>query len=99
MSMQVAPAQLFYDFRPDDHVPADHLLRRIDRFLDLECVRTALRPFYSPIGRPRADDGGLPYGAVETRQMLMQPGAIDEVVDAPQQGREILRTGADWDTR
>lgn len=32
---QTAPAQLFYDFCPDDHVPADHLLRGIDRHLDL----------------------------------------------------------------
>jgi transposase len=55
MGMQVAPAQLFYDFCLDDHVPADHLLRRIDRFLDLESVRTALRPFYSSIGRPSVD--------------------------------------------
>jgi hypothetical protein len=45
MGMQVAPAQLFYDFCLDDHVPADHLLRRIGRFLDLESVRTALKPF------------------------------------------------------
>jgi transposase len=52
---QAAPAQLFYDFCLDDHVPADHLLRRIDRFLDLESVRTALKPFYSSIGRPSVD--------------------------------------------
>jgi hypothetical protein len=38
MGMQVEPAQLFYEFRLDDHVPADHLLRRIDRFLYLESV-------------------------------------------------------------
>ena len=55
MGMQVAPAQLFYDFCLDDPVPADHLLRRIDRFLDLESVRTALKPFYSSIGRPSVD--------------------------------------------
>ena len=55
MGMQVAPAQLFYDFCLDDHVPADHLLRRIDRFLELESVRTALKPFYSSIGRPSVD--------------------------------------------
>ena len=55
MGVQVAPAQLFYDFCLDDHVPADHLLRRIDRFLDLESVRTALKPFYSSIGRPSVD--------------------------------------------
>ena len=55
MGMQMAPAQLFYDFCLEDHVPADHLLRRIDRFLDLESVRTALKPFYSSIGRPSVD--------------------------------------------
>ena len=53
--MQVEPAQLFYEFRLDDHVPADHLLRRIDRFLDLASVRSELRPFYSAIGRPSID--------------------------------------------
>ena len=55
MGMQTAPAQLFYDFCLDDHVPADHLLRGIDRFLDLERVRTDLKPFYSNIGRPSID--------------------------------------------
>ena len=34
--------RLFYEFRLDDHVPADHLLRRIDRFLDLASVRSEL---------------------------------------------------------
>ena len=55
MGMQVQPAQLFYEFRLDDHVPGDHLLRRIDRFLDLGGVRSELRPFYSTIGRPSID--------------------------------------------
>ena len=55
MGMQAAPAQLFYDFCLDDHVPEDHLLRRIDRFLDLEKVCTELKPFYSSIGRPSID--------------------------------------------
>jgi transposase len=36
-------------------VPSDHLLRRIDQFLDLESVRAELRPFYSKIGRPSID--------------------------------------------
>jgi transposase len=52
MGSQVAPAQLFYDFCLDDHVPDDHLLRRIDQYLDLESVRSELKPFYSTIGRP-----------------------------------------------
>ena len=36
MGRQSAPVQLFYDFRLDDHVPANHLLRQIDVFVDLE---------------------------------------------------------------
>lgn len=52
MGSQVAPAQLFYDFCLDDHVPDDYLLRKIDQFLDLESVRSELKPFYSTIGRP-----------------------------------------------
>jgi hypothetical protein len=33
---------LFYQFRLDDHVPADYLLRAIDRFVDLEELRRHL---------------------------------------------------------
>ena len=55
MGIQVEQAQLFYEFRLDDHVPADHLLRRIDRFLELLRVRSELKPFYSTIGRPSID--------------------------------------------
>ena len=46
---------LFYSFNLDDHVPADHLLRGIDRFLDLEDLRRHLAPFYSHTGRPSID--------------------------------------------
>ncbi|MEH2476818.1 transposase [Nitrobacteraceae bacterium AZCC 2146] len=55
MGMQTSPARLFYDFCLDDHVPGDHLLRRIDQFLELETVRSELKPFYSTIGRPSID--------------------------------------------
>jgi hypothetical protein len=44
MGTQAAPAQLFYDFSLDEHVPADHLLRRIDNHLDLDGVRARLKP-------------------------------------------------------
>jgi transposase len=47
--------QLFYSFNLDDHVPADHLLRGIDRFLDLGELRQHLAPFYSHTGRPSID--------------------------------------------
>jgi len=47
--------QLFYSFNLDDHVPADHLLRGIDRCLDLGDLRPHLAPFYSHTGRPSVD--------------------------------------------
>jgi transposase len=53
MGCQTAPAQLFYDFSLDDHVPTDHQLRGIDRHLD--SVRAQSKPFYSGTGRPSVD--------------------------------------------
>src|SRR5262245_53022159 len=52
---QVEQADLFYEFSLENHVPADHLLRSIDRFVDLGAVRQELAPFYSSIGRPSID--------------------------------------------
>ena len=46
---------LFYSFRIEDHVPQDHLLRSVDRFVDLTGVREHLKPFYSSTGRPSVD--------------------------------------------
>lgn len=45
----------FYDFCLDDHVPRDHVLRRIELFLDFDELRHRLKPHYSPIGRPSID--------------------------------------------
>src|SRR6476660_6705629 len=52
---QVEQAALFYGFSLERHVPADHLLRSIDRFVDLGELRRELAPFYSMIGRPSID--------------------------------------------
>ena len=51
----VAQEALFYEFSLERHVPADHLLRSIDRFVDLLSIREHLRPFYSDTGRPSID--------------------------------------------
>jgi transposase len=51
----VVQEALFYSFCIEDRVPADHLLRSIDRFVDLSSVREHLKPFYSSIGRPSID--------------------------------------------
>lgn len=52
---QEAQGALFYDFSVEDHVPAEHLVRAIDRFIDLGDVRERLAPFYSETGRPSVD--------------------------------------------
>jgi len=52
---QEAQAALFYEFSLEDHVPQDHLLRSIDRFVDLNDIRQYLAEFYSHTGRPSID--------------------------------------------
>ena len=49
---RVTQEQLFYGFSLERHVPADHLPRKIDRFVDLSEVRAHLEPFFSETGRP-----------------------------------------------
>jgi transposase len=57
MMGQLASGQerLFYSFNLEEHIPANHLLRSIDRCLDLSDLRHYLADFYSPIGRPSID--------------------------------------------
>jgi len=52
--LEAQPA-LFYEFSLEDHVPQDHLLRSIDRFVDLSSIRAHLADFYSHTGRPSVD--------------------------------------------
>jgi transposase len=52
---QVMQEDLFYEFSIEKHVPNDHLLRGIDRFVDLEDIRAQLRPYYASTGRPSID--------------------------------------------
>jgi len=46
---------LFYRFRIEDHIPKDHLLRKIDWLLDFDVIRYELTAFYSHTGRPSID--------------------------------------------
>ena len=52
---EVGQVPLFYAFNLEDHVPANHLLRRIDQFLDLGELHRHLAPHYSHTGRPSVD--------------------------------------------
>jgi transposase len=59
---QVEQAALFYEFSLEKHIPPDHLLRSIDRFVELGELRRELATFYSTTGRPSIDpdaDRGL----------------------------------------
>src|SRR6266568_2156629 len=50
-------SQLFYLFNLEEHIPTDHLLRRINPIVTrvLADLREKLAPFYSDIGRPSID--------------------------------------------
>ena len=52
---EAGQAPLFYAFNLEDHVPANHLLRGIDQFLDLSELHRHLAPHYSHTGRPSVD--------------------------------------------
>jgi transposase len=53
----VDQASLFYEFRLEDRIPKNHLLRRINIFVAgvLADVHEQLQPYYSEIGRPSID--------------------------------------------
>jgi len=69
--------QFFYAFNLEDHIPKDHLLRRIDHFLDLSGLHDHLAPYYSHTGRPSIDPElmmrmlivGYCYGIRSERQL------------------------------
>jgi len=47
--------RLFYSFNLDEHIPQNHLLRSMDRCLDLSELRQHLADYYSHTGRPSID--------------------------------------------
>ena len=55
MGRQADQPAFLYDFALDRHVPADQMLRSIDRFVELDEMRARLAPFYSTTGRPSID--------------------------------------------
>jgi transposase len=69
---------LFYYFRLEDQIPEDHLLRLIDRYVDLSFVREHLKDFYSSTGRPSIDPEvllrlllvGYLYGITSERRLV-----------------------------
>ena len=52
---RVMQEALFYGFSLERRVPDNHLLRKIDRFVDLSEVRAHLGPYCRDVGRPSID--------------------------------------------
>jgi transposase len=69
---------LFYYFRLEDEIPADHLLRLIDRYVDFSFVRDRVQGAYSATGRPSIDPEvlvrlllvGYLYGITSERRLM-----------------------------
>jgi len=57
MMGELPPEQnaLFYDFCSEQHNPNNHLLRKINQFLDFSEIRKHLHSYYSRLGRPSID--------------------------------------------
>ncbi len=78
MGLQPRTDSLFYYFRLEDQIPDDHLLKRLDRFIDFGFVRERLRDTYSAIGRPSIDPEvllrlllvGYLYGITSERRLI-----------------------------
>ncbi len=82
MGSRLQTTAMFQYFCLDDWVPVDHLLRAIDRHIDLRAIREQLRPLYSEIGRPSIDPEillrilliGYLYGITSERRLLDEVG-------------------------
>ena len=60
---------LFYGFSLERRVPDNHLLRKIDRFVDLSEVRAHLGPYYSDV-RTTLDRSGVDDPDAHRRLLL-----------------------------
>ena len=78
MGQQTRTESLFYYFRLEDQIPADHLLRLIDQHIDLSFVRGRVKSLYSATGRSSIDPEillrlllvGYLYGITSERRLL-----------------------------
>ena len=78
MGQQPRTESLFYYFRLEDQIPEGHLLRLIDRHVDLSFVRERVKSLYSSTGRPSVDPEvllrlllvGYLYGITSERRLL-----------------------------
>ena len=69
--METGQAKLFYAFYLEDFVSGDHLLREIDRFLDLSDLRRHLASPDSQMSRPSMDpELMIRQGSIKIKQFI-----------------------------
>ncbi len=83
---RVVQEALFYEFSLERHVPADHLLRAIDRVIDLSRLRAHLQPFYSATG-PTLCRSGTDDPHAGRRLLLRHPLGAAPVRGGPSEPR------------
>jgi hypothetical protein len=76
-----------HQFIPGDHEACSVLLRSIDRHLNFDDVRQALKPFYSSTGRPSTDPELI------IRMLIVAPSEIVSLL-GPCPGQQELLTSA-----
>jgi transposase len=82
MGRRLQTTAMFQYFCLDDWVPADHLLRAVDRCIDFKAIREEVRPLYSDVGRPSIDPEvllrillvGYLYGITSERRLMDEVG-------------------------
>jgi transposase len=82
MGQHTRSEALFYYFRPEDHIPDNHLLRLIDKHISFGFVRERLNDSYSDTGRPSIDPElllrilliGYLYGITSERKLVEELG-------------------------
>lgn len=82
MGRQATKRELFVSVSLDEYVPEDHLLRAVDRYLDLSEFRANLADSYSHTGRPSIDPElmarmliiGYCYGIRSERRLCEEVG-------------------------
>jgi hypothetical protein len=74
---QVEQAALFYEFSLEKHIPADHLLRSIDRFVDLGEIKRDLAPLQQH--RSAFDRSGAHDPDAADRLLLRHPIRVSDL--------------------
>jgi transposase len=82
MGQHARSESLFYYFKLDDYIPANHLLRLVDQHISFAFVRERLKDSYSDTGRPSIDPElllrilliGYLYGITSERKLVEELG-------------------------